>query len=122
MIFGVTGDEGRLEYAIIGDPVNRAAKLRNQTKVEGVRGLARVDCRDTAMEQGYRPSQAHAVLADRPVSGVSGVVSLVVLGDAGPGSGAIGPSWSPVTAVSVVKDDRPASRARRKAPPSIQPS
>lgn len=90
--FGVIGDEGRLEYAIIGDPVNRAAKLQNQTKVEGVRGLASVDCRDRATAQGYRPRQADIVLADRQVAGVAGVMSLVVLGDDGRGAVAIGAS------------------------------
>ena len=80
---GVIGDEGRLEYAIIGDPVNRAAKLQNQTKVEGVLGLASLACRDRAIEQGYVPAGPQAVLADRAVAGVSGAVNLVVLGESG---------------------------------------
>ena len=79
---GVIGDEGRLEYAIIGDPVNRAAKLQNQTKVEGVLGLASLACRDRAVRQGYVCAGPQAVLADRAVAGVSGLVSLVVLGEA----------------------------------------
>lgn len=78
---GVIGDEGRLEYAIIGDPVNRAAKLQNQTKVEGVLGLASLACRDRAMEQGYVPAHLQSVLVDRAVVGVSGVMSMVVLGE-----------------------------------------
>jgi adenylate cyclase len=80
---GVIGDEGRLEYTIIGDPVNRAAKLQNQTKAEGVLGLASLACRDRAIEQGYVPEAPQAVLADRAVVGVSGPVSLVVLGQSG---------------------------------------
>jgi adenylate cyclase len=79
---GVVGDEGRLEYAIIGDPVNRAAKLQNQTKVEGVLGLASLACRDRAIEQGYVPEGPQRVLADRAVVGVPGLMSLVVLSDA----------------------------------------
>ena len=80
---GVIGDEARLEYAIIGDPVNRAAKLQNQTKVEGVLGLASRACRDRAIEQGYVPEGPQPVLAGRAVAGVSGLVSLVALGDSG---------------------------------------
>ena len=80
---GVIGDEGRLEYAIIGDPVNRAAKLQNQTKVEGVLGLASLACRDRAVEQGYVPEGPQPVLADRAVAGVAGLVSLVVIGESG---------------------------------------
>jgi class 3 adenylate cyclase len=44
------GEEGRLEYAVIGDPVNRAAKIQNHTKVEGVRALTSVFAR-----QAHRP-------------------------------------------------------------------
>lgn len=62
---GVIGDEGRLEYATIGDPVNRAAKLQNQTKVEGVLGLARLACRDRAIEQAYVAEGPQPMLADR---------------------------------------------------------
>lgn len=80
---GVIGDEARLEYAIIGDPVNRAAKMQNQTKVEGVLGLASRACRDRAIEQGYVPEGPQPVLAGRAVAGVSGLVSLVALGDSG---------------------------------------
>ncbi|MBI3375435.1 MAG: adenylate/guanylate cyclase domain-containing protein [Betaproteobacteria bacterium] len=78
---GVIGDEGRLEYAIIGDPVNRAAKLQNQTKLEGVLGLASLACRDRAIAQGYVPADSQRVLANREVAGVSGPMSLVVLGE-----------------------------------------
>ena len=78
---GVIGDEGRLEYAIIGDPVNRAAKLQNQTKVEGMLGLASLACRDRAIEQGYVPEGPQPVHAGRAVAGVSGLVSLVALGE-----------------------------------------
>ena len=77
---GVIGDEARLEYAIIGDPVNRAAKFQNQTKVEAVPGLASVACRNQAIKQGYAPTGEPQVLAGRAVAGVTGLVDLVVLG------------------------------------------
>ncbi len=78
---GVIGDDGRLEYAIIGNAVNRAAKLQNQTKVEGVLGLASLACRDRAIEQGHRCATPQPVLVDRAVVGVTGPVSMIVLGE-----------------------------------------
>jgi adenylate cyclase len=78
---GVIGDEGRLEYAIIGDPVNRAAKIQNHTKVEGVMGLTTVACRDHALAQGYVCPRSQTELPDRVVAGVSLTVSLVVMDD-----------------------------------------
>ncbi|MBS0336182.1 MAG: adenylate/guanylate cyclase domain-containing protein [Proteobacteria bacterium] len=77
---GVIGDEGRLEYSIIGDPVNRAAKLQNHTKVEGVLGLASIACLERALAQGYLPKGQQRVLADREVAGVSGAMTVVALG------------------------------------------
>jgi len=78
---GVIGDEGRLEYAIIGNAVNRAAKLQNQTRTEGVLGLASLACRDRAAAQGYVASVPQPVLVDRVVAGIGGTVNLVVLGE-----------------------------------------
>lgn len=79
---GVIGDEGRLEYAIIGDPVNRAAKLQNHTKVESVRGLASRDCHARALRQGYVFEGVQRVLEERQVAGVTHPIALVVLGEA----------------------------------------
>ena len=79
---GVIGDEGRLEYAIIGNPVNRAAKLQNHTKVEQVRGLASGECHARALEQGYRPDLSELHLQACNVAGVSEPMQLLVLGEA----------------------------------------
>jgi len=78
---GVIGDEGRLEYAIIGDPVNRAAKFQNQTKIEGVRGLCSNACLEEALRQGYVPLRPPAIRLQREVAGVAGEVDLCVIGD-----------------------------------------
>ena len=86
---GVIGDEGRLEYAIIGNPVNRAAKLQNHTKLASVRGLASEACFQRACEQGYAPpGGAHRVLPDCRVAGVTDPMALVVLGEAAPDAAA----------------------------------
>ena len=73
------GEEGRLEYAVIGDPVNRAAKLQNHTKAEGVRALASRFARDRAVQQGYAPSRMQELRPAREVNGVSAPVDIVVL-------------------------------------------
>ncbi|MGQ0545120.1 MAG: adenylate/guanylate cyclase domain-containing protein [Betaproteobacteria bacterium] len=80
VICGAIGEEGRLEYAVIGDPVNRAAKIQNHTKAEGVRALASRYARDKALEQGYAPPQAQELRAAREVGGVAGAVDVVVIG------------------------------------------
>lgn len=80
---GVIGEEGRLEYAVIGNPVNRAAKLQNHTKQASVRGLASAQCLLSAQAQGYVPPAAHPVLASCTVGGVRQPMDLVALGMTG---------------------------------------
>jgi adenylate cyclase len=80
VICGTIGEEGRLEYAVIGDPVNRAAKLQNHTKAEGVRALTSRAARDQAIAQGYAPGGAAKLLPAREVAGVATPVELVVIG------------------------------------------
>ncbi|MGE5794778.1 MAG: adenylate/guanylate cyclase domain-containing protein [Bacteroidota bacterium] len=76
---GAVGAEGRLEYAVIGDPVNRAAKLQNHTKAEGVRALGTPLARARAIDQGYEPARAGRVLSGRTVAGIAEAVDLVVI-------------------------------------------
>ncbi|MGE3679502.1 MAG: adenylate/guanylate cyclase domain-containing protein [Burkholderiales bacterium] len=76
---GVVGHDGRLEYTIIGDAVNRAAKLQNQTKIEGVMGLATRHSLEQAKLQGYVPASRCRILPGRVVAGIDGKVTLVVI-------------------------------------------
>lgn len=77
--YGAIGDASRLEYAVIGDPVNRAAKLQNYTKVEAVRALTTVAALERAAEQGYAAGHAAEVRRQRSVAGIATPVDLVVL-------------------------------------------
>lgn len=55
VMFGTIGDDTRLEYTVIGDPVNLAAKLEKHTKAEGVPALCTAAAHRLALTQGYRP-------------------------------------------------------------------
>jgi adenylate cyclase len=79
VVCGAIGDETRLEYAILGDPVNRAAKLQNQTKVEGVRALTTPLMLERAAGQGYACTRARRFDAPHQVQGIAEPVALIAL-------------------------------------------
>ena len=55
VVVGAIGTEGRLEYATIGDPVNRAARLQGMTKTEAVPALIAAEAWEEALSQNYEP-------------------------------------------------------------------
>lgn len=57
VLFGVLGDKTRLEYTIIGDAVNFAARLEKHTKTERATALANWETFELARSQGYTPSE-----------------------------------------------------------------
>ncbi len=79
IIFGIIGDEGRLEYTILGDCVNEAAKLEKQTKAEKVKALATVAEYEKAFEQGYAAPSNRETRQNRTVDGINHSVDLVIL-------------------------------------------
>ncbi len=79
IIFGIIGDEVRLEYTILGGCVNEAAKLEKQNKVEKVRALATVAEYEKALEQGYVAPSHRETRQNRTVDGINHSVDLVIL-------------------------------------------
>ncbi len=79
VIFGAIGDASRLEFTVIGDAVNLAAKLDKHSKVERVRGLATGEAHALALQQGFAPARALEHRPARRVEGVAAPVDLVVI-------------------------------------------
>jgi adenylate cyclase len=79
VICGAIGTEDRLEYAVIGDPVNRAAKLQALTKTVNARALVAAPAWSAAMEQGFRPVRLYRQHSDCILAGVSDPVKVVAL-------------------------------------------
>ena len=77
---GAIGGEGRLEYAVIGNPVNLAAKLQNHTKAEQVRALTTPEVVQRAVAQGYDARRAGEVRLARHCAGIADPLNLVVIG------------------------------------------
>nr|NIO40731.1 adenylate/guanylate cyclase domain-containing protein [Burkholderiales bacterium] len=79
VVCGPIGDEQRVEYAVIGDPVNRAAKLQNHTKVARVAALTSLGAYRCALAQGYLAAGKPDKRLAEDVDGIAAPVDLVSL-------------------------------------------
>ena len=79
VMFGTVGDSDRLEYTVLGEPVNLAAKLEKHCKVEQVAGLIPETTLELAKAQGLQPKQAWHSLGERRIDGVVGTTPLTSL-------------------------------------------
>jgi adenylate cyclase len=80
VLSGPLGHRSRLEYTVMGEPVNLASKLEKHTRHEQVRGLTTLATYERALQQGYRPVRAGRVLRGRCVAGIEEPQDLYVLG------------------------------------------
>lgn len=77
LMVGVVGARGRLEFTVIGNAVNLAAKLEASNKPQRCRALTDLATLQLAQTQGY--TATHELRPATPVAGLSQPVDLVVL-------------------------------------------
>jgi adenylate cyclase len=79
LIFAAVGDDARLEYTVIGDTVNLAAKLEKHSKFENARAITSAAIYDLAHAQGFQPHHVYERRRARQVDGVGAKLDLVVV-------------------------------------------
>ena len=79
VVFGAVGDGERLEFTVIGDAVNFAAKLEKHNKDEKTRAVTDGATYALAELQGYAPPAVRDRRNGRQVGGVVDLVDIVVL-------------------------------------------
>lgn len=82
IVFAAIGDDNRLEYTVIGEAVNLAAKLEKHNKVEASRAVASLEALRSAKAQGWIGGSTPLIRRDRQVAGVDGTIDLAVWSDA----------------------------------------
>ncbi len=78
VMFGTVGDAERLEYTVLGEPVNLAAKLEKHAKVEHTAAVVMAPTFDAARRQGFRPRLEWELRPGRAVDGVGRAIDIRV--------------------------------------------
>jgi len=78
VMFGTVGDAERLEYTVLGDTVNLAAKLEKHCKTENVAGIVMAGTYQLACQQGFTPRLTWEYRPSRRVEDLDRTVDLRV--------------------------------------------
>jgi len=76
---GIVGGISRLEYTVIGDPVNLSAKLDKHCKVLNCNFLTTIETYELAVKQGFKTSAKVEIAKQESVDGVKDKLDLVVI-------------------------------------------
>jgi adenylate cyclase len=79
VVFATIGDAERLEYTVIGEAANLAAKLEKHNKAEGTRALTTWQTYELACVQGYVAAPAPERRLSSKVAGAAEPVDLAVM-------------------------------------------
>lgn len=79
VVFAALGNGDRLEYTVVGEAVNLAAKLEKHNKAEGCRALVSAETYARAVAQGYRGRDTNQVKRAALVAGAAQPIDLVIL-------------------------------------------
>lgn len=97
VVFAVLGAGDRLEYTVIGTPVNLAAKLEKHNKVEGTRALTTFGTYRRAVHQGYTRAQPGEQRPARSISDAAAIDLVVLAGGSSNFRGKLGRTTTGLT-------------------------